>query len=75
MVLAFIIIITSLLYLFYIVDTLSIPLFLIFLILKLCGVITWSWLMVCLPLIIWASALLITSILTGILSWICVENN
>ena len=72
MALAFIIIITGLLYLFYIVDTLSIPLFLI---LKLCGVITWSWLMVYLPLIIWSSALLITFILTGILAYIGVENN
>lgn len=68
--LAFIIFITGLLYLFYIVDTLSIPLFFIFLILKLFNVISWNWVMICLPLIIWASALLITFILVGILAWI-----
>lgn len=66
----FIIIITGLLYLFKIIDCLGVPLFLTFLILKLCKVITWSWLMVCLPLIIWAASLLLTFIFIAILSWI-----
>lgn len=61
-----IIILTILTYALYIIDALSIPLFLVFLILKLCNVITWSWLMVCLPLTIFAGVLLLTFILSMI---------
>lgn len=61
-----IILLMILTYILYVVNALSIPLFLIFLILKLCNVITWSWLMVCLPLIVFAGALLLTFILSMI---------
>lgn len=53
---------TTLLYLLYVADSLSIPLFLIFLILKLCNVIAWSWVLVCLPLII--------GVVTGVLTFV-----
>ena len=46
-----------------IVDALSIPTFLVFLVLKLCGVITWGWFFVCLPLIIFAGAMFLTLLL------------
>lgn len=36
-------------------------LFLIFMVLKLCGVITWSWWLVCLPLIIQVIAIVVKS--------------
>lgn len=36
------------------IGTLCILTFIVFLILKLCGVITWSWLCVCIPLIVYA---------------------
>ena len=68
-----IILITGLFYLFIVVDSLGIPLFLIFLILQLCGVIAWSWVMVCLPLIFWASCLLLTFVFSAILS--CLTND
>lgn len=74
MIVAFIIIITGFLWLFKTIDCLGVPLFLIFLILQLCGVITWSWVMVCLPLIIWVGSLLFTFICIAILAWISVEN-
>lgn len=45
-----------------IIDAVSIPLFLIFMILKLCGVIAWSWLLVCIPLIVFGGALILTII-------------
>ena len=45
-----------------IVDIASIPTFIVFLILKLCGVIDWQWLHVCIPLIVFAG----TTVLTGI---------
>lgn len=43
-----------------IIDALSVPLFIVFLILKLCGVIAWSWVAVCAPLIALAAAVIIT---------------
>ena len=43
---------------------LSIPTFLVFLILKLCNVINWSWLCVCIPLIVLASSLFLTILLS-----------
>ena len=46
-----------------IVDALSIPTFLVFLVLKLCGVITWGWFFVCLPLIVFAGAMVLTLLL------------
>lgn len=45
-----------------IVDSVSIPLFFIFMILKLCGVIAWSWLLVCVPLIVFGGAIILTVI-------------
>lgn len=48
---ALIIILTGLLYLVKISETLTIPLFLTFLILKLTGVVAWSWFVICVPLI------------------------
>ena len=41
------------------IDTLALPVFLIFLVLKLCGVIAWSWVWVCFPLIVFAIASLL----------------
>lgn len=49
-----------------IIEALSIPLFVIFLILKLCGIITWAWIFVFLPLIIFAGAFIILFVI-GIL--------
>ena len=43
-------------------------LFLIFLVLKLCGVITWAWIYVFLPLIIYLAIGLIASIIALILT-------
>lgn len=43
---------------------LSIPTFLVFLILKLCNVINWSWLCVCIPLIVLAVSLFLTILLS-----------
>lgn len=45
-----------------IIDALSVPLFIVFLILKLCGVIAWSWVAVCAPLITLAVAITITAV-------------
>lgn len=65
--LAFITIIVSLLLvLMYAVDALAIPLFLIFMILELCGVIAWGWLIVCIPLIVWGVAILFTIVACSI---------
>jgi hypothetical protein len=72
-VIALIIILTGLLYMFYVIDALGIPLFIVFLILQLCGVITWSWVMVCLPLIIWGCAGLLTFITIAVISYISEE--
>ena len=44
------------------IDALAIPVFLIFLVLKLCGVIAWSWLWVCFPLIVFGCAMILTII-------------
>ena len=45
---------------FGIVDAAGIPTFLIFLVLKLCNVIEWDWIWVCMPLIIWGACLALT---------------
>lgn len=37
------------------VKILSVPLFIVFLILRLCGVVSWSWWLVCLPLMLFAA--------------------
>ena len=41
-------------------DALCIPMFLVFMILKLCNVINWSWAVVCIPLYVLAFAMFIT---------------
>jgi hypothetical protein len=41
------------------IDMLAVPVFLVFLVLKLCGVIAWSWVWVCFPLIVFAIAALL----------------
>ena len=41
------------------IDVLAVPLFIVFLVLKLCGVIAWSWVWVCFPLIVFAIASLL----------------
>lgn len=53
-----------------VVDALGIPLFLVFLILRFCNVIAWGWIFICLPLIIWVGAILLTVLFTAILAWI-----
>lgn len=58
------------LYLCYIADALSVPLFLIFMTLKLCGVITWSWVLVFLPLICLPILTLITLGLVYLSAWL-----
>lgn len=60
------VILTTLIIFCKVIDALSIPLFLIFLILKLCGVIAWSWVLVCLPLIVFGVFILLTVILSVI---------
>ena len=45
--------------LFKTIDILAIPLFIIFLILQLCGVIAWAWVLVFLPFIIWVCSMLL----------------
>ena len=52
-------------------NALSITLFIVFLILKLCGVIAWSWWFVCLPLII-SVGLTILILLIGLISVIII---
>lgn len=47
-----ILILTILIIFSVIVAELSVPTFLVFLVLKLCGVIAWSWFWVCFPLIL-----------------------
>lgn len=37
------------------VKILSVPLFIVFLILRLCGVVAWAWWLVCLPLMLFAA--------------------
>ena len=56
------ILLTILSILLYIVDAAAIPTFIVFLVLKLTNVITWSWLIVCLPLIILAASIVLTFI-------------
>ena len=51
-----------------VVDALAIPVFIVFLVLKLCGVIAWSWLFVCLPLIVFAGAIILTILLAIMLN-------
>lgn len=58
------------LYLCYIADAVSVPLFLIFMILKLCGVITWSWVLVFLPLICLPILILVTLGLVYLSAWL-----
>ena len=41
------------------IDMLAVPVFIVFLVLKLCGVIAWSWVWVCFPLIVFAIASLL----------------
>lgn len=53
----------------FIVDALAIPTFIVFLILKLIGVIAWSWFFVCLPLIVLAVATVIYVLLYVWLNW------
>ena len=51
-----------------VIDALAIPVFLVFLVLKLCGVIAWGWFFVCLPLIVFGGAIILTIILAIILN-------
>lgn len=46
---------------------LSIPTFLVFLVLKLCNVICWSWFCVCIPLIVLGVSLFLTVLLSVLL--------
>lgn len=52
------------------IDMLTVPVFLVFLVLKLCGVIAWSWVWVCFPLIVFAIASLLIIVSAIILSLI-----
>lgn len=70
---ALILILTGLLYIFKIIDVLGIPIFIVFLILQLCGVITWAWILIFLPLIIWAATLLLTFVCIALMTY-CAEN-
>lgn len=66
MITAIVLILTLLAIALKIIDALAIPVFLVFLVLKLCGVIAWSWLWVCFPLIVFGIALVLI-IVSGIL--------
>lgn len=46
--------------------TLGIELFIVFLILKLCNVITWPWICICIPIIAWGCSLVLYIIIYGI---------
>lgn len=48
-------------------------LFIIFLILKLCGVIAWSWLAVCIPLIVMGASIVLL-LIVSIVNAIVIEN-
>lgn len=52
------------------IDVLTVPVFLVFLVLKLCGVIAWSWVWVCFPLIVFAIASVLIIVSAIILSLI-----
>lgn len=70
---ALMIILTGILYLDYVIESLTIPLFLVFLILQLTKVITWSWVCVCLPLIVLPIAIILQFVLIASIA-ACAEN-
>ena len=48
---------------FYIMTDLAPILFIVFLILKLCNIVTWSWWLICLPIILLPVLIIITMII------------
>lgn len=56
-----------------IIDSVCLPVFLIFMTLKLCGIIAWSWVMICLPLICLAGSIILTIIIISILTAIVAD--
>lgn len=68
-----ILIFTGLLYTIKILEALSIPLFITFLILKLTSVIAWSWWLVCLPAILIPALAILQVLVIGLIT-ICSEN-
>lgn len=49
-----------------IADALALPTFLVFLILKLTGQITWAWIGVCTPAIIWLVSVTLTNVVRAL---------
>lgn len=68
-----ILILTGLLYTIKILEALSIPLFITFLILKLTSVIAWSWWLVCLPVILIPAMFILQGLVIGLMH-VCAEN-
>ena len=65
-----VILLTILVVILTIIDYMTPVLFIVFLILKLCSVITWSWFLVCLPIIIFGIALILTIIFSVIAAFL-----
>ena len=67
------IIMTGFLYAFKLLEYLAIPLFITFLVLKLISVISWSWWLVCLPLLAIPVLIILDFVLVALME-LCVEN-
>lgn len=70
---ALMIIITGFLYAFKLLEYIAIPLFITFLILKLISVISWSWWLVCLPLLAMPVLIILDFVLVALMQ-LCTEN-
>lgn len=66
-------IITTFMILLSICNCLAIPVFIVFLTVKLLGVITWGWLYVCMPLIIMAGTIFLEILIACFMSALEVE--
>ena len=70
---ALMIIITGFLYVVKLLEYLTIPLFITFLVLKLISVISWSWWLVCIPLLAIPVLIILDFVLIALMQ-LCVEN-
>lgn len=66
-------IITTLMILLSICNCLAIPVFIIFLVVKLLGVIAWGWIYVCMPLIIMAGTIFLEILIACLASALEIE--
>lgn len=70
---ALIIILTGFIYLIKTSEALAIPLFLVFLILKLTNVLAWSWVCVCIPLMVFPILFILQFCIIALMTY-CAEN-